>query len=80
MIIKLKLGDKGQLVIPKVVRDSIGLSPSKHAILEVKNKKIEIRPLTEQDVVKAAEDRAKRAGADVSRWVYGDRIYEEEFE
>ncbi len=79
MIIKVKLGDKGQLVIPKVVRESIGLKESQPALLEVKEKWLELRPLPSGDLVKRAAERAKEHGGDVSKWVYGDRIYEEEF-
>ena len=79
MIIKVRLGGKGQLIIPKVVRESVGLRENSPAILEVKEKLLEIKPLTEEDIVKKARERAKRSGGDTSRWVYGDRLYEEEF-
>ncbi|MBI2574301.1 AbrB/MazE/SpoVT family DNA-binding domain-containing protein [Candidatus Woesearchaeota archaeon] len=79
MIMKVKLGDKGQIVIPKVVRESLGLRKNSTAILEVKEKRIEIRRFPEEDFVKDAAERAKRSGGDVSKWVYGDRLYEEEF-
>lgn len=79
MIIKVKLGDKGQLVIPKVVRESIGLDASQPALLEVKDKFVELRPLPSGDIVKMAADRAKKHGGDVSKWVYGDLLYEREF-
>ncbi len=79
MIIKVKLGDKGQLVIPKVVRESIGLKESQPALLEVKNTWIELRPLPTGDLVRMAAERAKKHGGKVSGWSYGDRLYEEEF-
>ena len=34
--IKVKLGSKGQVVIPKVIRDSVGLAENEPAIMEVK--------------------------------------------
>lgn len=79
MIIKVKLGGKGQLVIPKVVRESIGLRENSQALLEVKEKKVEIRPLPAEELVKRMEERAKKHGGDVSKWIYGDMLYEEEF-
>ena len=81
MRIKVKLGEKGQLVIPKVVRESVGLRENKPAILEVKEKKIEIRPFPEEDLVKKAGERAKKYGGDLEKlgWIYGDKLYEEVF-
>ncbi len=79
MIIKVKLGDKGQLVIPKIVRESIGLKERQSALLEVKNTWIELRPLPAGDLVKMAVERAKKHGGNVSKWAYGDKLYEEEF-
>lgn len=77
--IKVKLGSKGQLVIPKVIRESLGLTENIILILEVKDKKIEIRPL-EEDVLDKWEDIAKREGVDVSKEIlYGDKLYEEVF-
>ncbi|MBI2175735.1 AbrB/MazE/SpoVT family DNA-binding domain-containing protein [Candidatus Woesearchaeota archaeon] len=79
MIIKVKLGGKGQLVIPKVVRESIGLKENSQALLEVKEKTVEIRPLSADDIVERAREMARKHGGNVSKWVYGDRLYDEEF-
>ncbi|MGQ9468984.1 MAG: AbrB/MazE/SpoVT family DNA-binding domain-containing protein [Nitrososphaerales archaeon] len=81
MRIKVKLGEKGQLVIPKVVRESVGLREDRPAILEVKEKRIEIRPFPDEDLVKKAKERAKRHGGDLKKlgWIYGDKLYEEAF-
>lgn len=81
MRIQVKLGDKGQLVIPKIIRESIGLMENKPAILEVKEKAVEIRPFPEEDLVRKWRERAKKYGGDLEKlgWVYGDRLYEEEF-
>ncbi|MCP8314595.1 MAG: AbrB/MazE/SpoVT family DNA-binding domain-containing protein [archaeon] len=77
--IKVKLGSKGQLVIPKVIRESLGLTENIVLVLEVKDKKIEIRPL-EEDVLEKWEEIAKREGVDVSKEIlYGDKLYEEVF-
>jgi AbrB family looped-hinge helix DNA binding protein len=69
MIIKVKLGEKGQLVIPKIVRESVGLSAHGSAILEVKEKIVEIRPFYDVDVVALAEETAKKHGTDTSKWI-----------
>lgn len=75
--IKVKLGSKGQLVIPKVIRESLGLVENKFVVLEVKDKSIEIKALDEGIVEKWSEI-SKREGVDVSKEIiYGDRLYEE---
>lgn len=79
MKVKIKIGAKGQLVIPKVIRESVGIKEEGEAILEVKEKSIEIKPLPKEDLAKGWEDRAKKHGGDVSKWIYGDRLYEEIF-
>ena len=79
MIIKVKLGGKGQLVIPKVVRESVGLRENSTALLEVKERKIEISSISPKELVRRMEERAKKHGGDISKWIYGDRLYEEEF-
>ena len=81
MRIKVRLGDKGQLVIPKVVRESIGLKVNGSALLEVKENVIEIRPLSSEDLVQRSRERAKKYGGDIRKlgWVYGDKLYEEVF-
>ncbi|MBS7648486.1 AbrB/MazE/SpoVT family DNA-binding domain-containing protein [Candidatus Bathyarchaeota archaeon] len=73
--LRVKLGSEGQLVIPKVSRESLGLIENKHVILEVKDKSIEIRALDEEIVEKWREV-AEREGLDVSReLVYYDKLY-----
>jgi AbrB family looped-hinge helix DNA binding protein len=79
--ITVKIGEKGQLVIPKLIRESVGLLENRPAILEVKEKAIEIRPFPEEDLVKKWRERAREYGGNLKKlgWVYGDRLYEEEF-
>jgi len=75
--VKVKLGCKGQLVIPKVIRESLGLVENKFVILDVKDRSLEIKALDE-GIVEKWRDIAEREGFDVSReLIYGDRLYEE---
>jgi AbrB family looped-hinge helix DNA binding protein len=58
--IKVKLGDKGHLVIPKVVRESVGLKENASALLEVKENNVqEIRPFARGGLVQRSRERAK---------------------
>jgi AbrB family looped-hinge helix DNA binding protein len=43
MQIKSKLGPKGQIVIPKMVRDFLGLESGDEVVLEVRDKEVMIR-------------------------------------
>ncbi|MEM4251018.1 MAG: AbrB/MazE/SpoVT family DNA-binding domain-containing protein, partial [Candidatus Bathyarchaeia archaeon] len=76
---KIKLGEKGQLVIPKVARENVGLHERGYAVIEVKERSLEIKPIAKKDVVKEWKGIAARHGGDLSRmkFIYGDRLYEE---
>lgn len=77
--IKVKLGAKGQLVIPKVIRESLGLTENKIIILEVKDKTIEIKALDEE-IPEKWRAIAEKEGLDVTNsLLYGDRLYEQIF-
>lgn len=77
-MLKLKLGSKGEILIPKKIRDQLGFTRNKTIILEVKEKSVEIKA-SNDDIVKKWEEHAKKHRIDVSKWVYGDKLYEEEF-
>lgn len=68
-------------MIPKVVRESVGLKENASALLEVKDNVLEIRPLPSGDLVQRSKERAMRYGGDIKKqgWIYGDRLYEEVF-
>jgi len=77
--IKVKLGDKGQLVIPKVIRQSLGLTENKTIILEVRDKTIEIKTLDES-VPEKWQAIAEKEGLDVTKSLtYGDELYKQVF-
>ena len=44
MNIRRKLGPKGQLVIPKVVREFLGIKPGDAVVIEVRGKEVLIKP------------------------------------
>jgi len=77
--IKIKLGERGQLVIPKVIRESLGLAENKTIILEAKDKTVEIKALDE-GVPEKWQAIAEKEGLNVTRsLIYGDRVYEQVF-
>lgn len=77
-IIKVKMSSKGEIVIPKKVREQMGLAKDSEIILEVKDKIIELKS-QKKDIVKEMEEHAKKANVDVSKWIMGDELYKEVF-
>ena len=77
-MLQTTISARGEIVIPKPVRDYLGLTKNRKVIIDVKGKTLRIT-LPETDIVRRWEERAKRVRADVSTWAYGDRLYEEEF-
>lgn len=78
--IKTRMGLRGQIVIPKAIRESIGLSDKRAVILEVDNKSIRLMTESDEDLVKSWEEIANKYGGNVSKeFIYGDKLYEEIF-
>jgi AbrB family looped-hinge helix DNA binding protein len=44
MIIKRELGEKGQVVIPKDIRDFLGLRAKSNVVFEIKDNEVILRP------------------------------------
>jgi len=44
MQIKRTVGEKGQVVLPKDIRDYVGIKPGSEVIFEVRGKEIVVRP------------------------------------
>ena len=79
-MMQLKIGSKGEIVIPKKIREQLGLIKKRTIVLEVKDKIISLHAASEgEDIVKEWERRAKKYHLKSSDLLYGDKLYEEIF-
>lgn len=78
LMFKTQVSARGEIVIPKHIREELGITRNTIVFLELNGKTLELRA-GPQDPIKVLEDCAKRANVDVSKWVMGDKLYEEVF-
>lgn len=45
MRIRRRVGEKGQIVIPKIVREYVGIKPGDEVVMDVKEKELVITPV-----------------------------------
>lgn len=77
---KTKVGVRGQIVIPKQIRESLGIAQNKTVILELQEKTLKMTPLEDRDIVKEWEEIANKEGKKLKgKLIYGDKLYEEIF-
>ncbi len=77
---KTKVGARGQIVIPKIIRESLGITENKTVMLEVGENLLRLIPVDKDDLIKRWEEISKKEGCNVSKeLIYGDKLYEEEF-
>jgi len=78
MAFRRKLGRKGQIVIPKVVRESLGIGPGDEVVMEIRKKEVLIKP--EVDPAKFVDDFCSIANKKLTKKVDLERLLEEEVE
>ncbi len=78
-MIQLKVGTRGEIVIPKKIRESLGLRSDTNVILQVKQDAVEIRP-ADESIAEHWSEIAEREGIEVDETSYGDTLYKEAFE
>jgi len=78
MKMKVKVGPKGQIVIPKPLRDKIGVKPSDIVLLDIERERILVEKFPE-DPLRVIAETASRIGVKSSELVWGDKLYEELF-
>jgi AbrB family looped-hinge helix DNA binding protein len=77
MMIEVKVGTRGEIVIPKKIREAMGILPQGELELEVEDNRITLQPKKEDEEFFAELER--NAKYDTSKWVMGNDLYEEEF-
>ncbi len=73
--LKVKVGAKGQIVIPKVIRDKLGIVPGEVLLIDEKNGKIVVEKCDVDAFIDWLKRTRKRLAKDVYRF-----CLEEEFE
>ena len=78
--VKTKVGARGQIVIPKIVRESLGIVENSTLMLELDEKAIRLFPQNSLEIMKRWREFAKKYGTNASKnIIYGDKLYEEIF-
>jgi len=75
MKLKVKVGPKGQIVIPKAIRDKMGISPSETVLIDIEDDKAVIEVLP-QDPLATIRDIVQKFGVASSELIWGDRLYQ----
>lgn len=78
MNIRRKLGQKGQLVIPKVVREFLGIKPGDEVVIEVREKEVLIRRGVDPE--RFVEDFCSLTGRKLTKKVDLEKLLEGEVE
>lgn len=77
-MMQLKMSAKGELVIPKKIREQLGFSKERNVFLTVRDKEVIIRPLQPSgSIAKKWAERAKHLNLKSSDIIHGDALYEE---
>ncbi|MFQ6136695.1 MAG: AbrB/MazE/SpoVT family DNA-binding domain-containing protein [Candidatus Hydrothermarchaeales archaeon] len=74
--VHIKMGSRGQIVVPKVFRDYLGLKEGGEVVIEVSDDQITIKPV-KKDIHAKWEKIAREQGFDIKREgiLYGDSLY-----
>ncbi|MEW5955295.1 MAG: AbrB/MazE/SpoVT family DNA-binding domain-containing protein [Candidatus Micrarchaeota archaeon] len=76
MYVEVKVGKKGELVVPAIMRRKLGILPGAMINLNLSENKIELFP-KDPNVMQKIREYSKKHATDTSKWVLGDRLYEE---
>lgn len=76
MKLKTTVGPKGQVVIPKPIRERLGIKPSDTVLLEVEGDRMILSPAP-RNPIQTFVKIATKFGGKASELKWGDRLYEE---
>jgi len=74
--LKVRVGPKGQIVIPKAIRDNLGINPNDVVLVDLEGGKATVETVR-QDPVEVLTEIARLHGVKSSELVWGDKLYEE---
>lgn len=66
--VKMKVGEKGQIVIPKMLREMLGIEPKKFVTIEMQEDRAVILRRSTKELVEWLEVNRKPVARDVSRY------------
>jgi len=66
--VKVKVGEKGQIVIPKMLREVLGIEPRKYVTIEMQEDRAVILRRSTKELVEWLEVNRKPIARDVSRY------------
>ncbi len=78
MYIDVRVGKRGEVVIPAFIRKMLKLKPGEQLAVTAAENKIEFL-LKRGDVVKTFLETANKANVKPEKMIYGDKLYEKEF-
>lgn len=78
MKLKTKVGPKGQIVIPKPIRDRLRVKPDDIVLFDIDRERIVVEKVPE-DPLGVISDINQKFGMKSSELVWGDKLYEEVF-
>jgi len=76
MFVNVKVGKRGEIVIPAAIRKAMGITPDSQVGLHMGEKSIEITAKN-PNAVDELRKIAKKYGVPADKIVYGDALYEE---
>lgn len=72
--LRVKIGAKGQVVIPKVIREKLGIKPGKTLLVDEKNGKIVIEKFDVDEFIDWLENTRKKIAKDVYKFGLEDEF------
>ncbi len=72
--LRVKVSKKGQIVIPKIIRDKLGIKPGKYLLIDEKNGRIIIEKYDVEAFVEWLKENRKKLAKDVYKFSLEDEF------